>query len=228
MHPVDEITRDCFGAIFQVRRMDPATLPDPQLLHRRLCAFIDGMIAKARELGLSQEDVSDVAYAVVALADEVALALPGAVREFWMYNLLQLRYFNENVAGENFFRRVEVLRGDPRRSEVLKVYYLCLVLGFQGRYRVRGGEQELASLTETLKDDLARRRVITDEALSPEGGRPASAGGRARRALPIVWLSAAAIATALIINVALHVSLASGVGEVVSRIGTLTARATRK
>jgi len=228
MDRVDEITRDCFGAIIQMRRLEGAALPDPQLLHRRMCGFVDGMIGKAREHGLSQEDLGDIAYAVVALADEVALALPGAVREFWMYNLLQLRYFNENVAGENFFRRADALRTDPRRAEVLKVYYLCLMLGFQGRYRVRGGDAELATVTETLRDDLKRHGLIGDEALAPRGGRPQATGGAARRALPIVWLSAAAIATAIVINIALHVSLASGVGDVASRIGTLTARATGK
>src|SRR3954454_16967611 len=97
---IDELTRDCFSAIIQLRRIDASAQPDPQLLHRRLCGFIDAMIARARELAVPQDDTGDVVYAIVALADELALAMAGPVQQFWMYNLLQLRYFNENLAGE--------------------------------------------------------------------------------------------------------------------------------
>jgi type VI protein secretion system component VasF len=93
---------------------------------------------------------------------------------------------------------------------------------------VRGGEAELTLLVETLRDELARLRIIQEDVLSPHGGRPAASKGGSRRNLPIVWLSAAAIGTAVLINLALHVSLSSGVGDVAARITTLTARATGK
>ncbi len=172
---------------------------------------------------MAQDETGDIVYAIVALADDVALAMAGPVQQYWMYNLLQLRYFNENLAGENFFHRVEVIRNNPRRADTLKVYYLCLLFGFQGRYRVRGGDAELAALTERLQQDLARLQLLQDESLSPRGGRPVAVVGAARRNLPVIWLSAAAIATAVLINLVLHVSLASRVGDVVSRIGALTA-----
>lgn len=228
MDRVDEITRDCLNAIIQVRRLDAQSVPDPQFLHRRLCTFIDAMIGKARELGLGPDETGDIVYPIVALADEVAQAMPGPVQQHWMYNLLQLRYFNETLAGENFFVRVDNIRGDPRRVDVLKVYYLCLLFGFQGRFRVRGGDAERAAFVERLQQDLARFRLLQEEPLSPRGGRPAAAGSAARRSLPIIWLSAAAIITALLLNVVLHASLASGVGDVVDRIGALTARATAR
>jgi type VI secretion system protein ImpK len=228
MDQIDEITRDCFNAIIQLRRIDPGSSPDPNLLHRRLCNFIDGMINKARQMRIAEADMADAAYAVVALADEVALAMPGAVASFWMYNLLQLRYFNENLAGENFFRRAEQLRADPRRYAVLRVYYLCLLFGFQGRYRISGGENERMAFVESLQQDLVRTKMMQDEILAPRGNRPAMASSRVRRNLPILWLSGAAIGCALLINLVLHISLSSGVRDVVDRIGALTAHATAR
>ena len=71
------------------------------------------MIHRAREAGVRPDDVADITYAICALADELALGVPGAMQQYWMYNLLQLRYFNENVAGENFFHRLQALRADP-------------------------------------------------------------------------------------------------------------------
>src|SRR5687768_15098200 len=119
MDLVDELTRDGFAAVIQLRRMTASrgaaafASIDPQVLHHRLCGYIDALIQRGRERGLSPDDLGDVVYALVALADEVALSVAGAVPQFWMSNLLQLRYFNENLAGENFYLRLETLRADP-------------------------------------------------------------------------------------------------------------------
>jgi type VI secretion system protein ImpK len=217
---IDELTRDCFGAIIQLRRLGATGSPDPQMLHTRLCWFVDRMIQWGREGQVPQEDLGDLVYAIVALADEVALAIP-SVQQFWMYNLLQLRYFNENLAGENFFRRLETLRADPRRYAILRVYYVCLLFGFQGRYRVRGGDVELAQLTETLRLDLARHKFIEEETLSPHGGRPQEAGVGVRNSLPVLWMALGAVGVAIAINFALHVSLGSRTTDVVERIAEL-------
>ena len=222
-HVIDEITRDCFGAIIQLRRLESVVGPDPQTLHGRLCWFVDQMIQKGQAAGLTPEDLGDVAYAVIALADEVAIGVP-ALRDFWMYNLLQLRYFNENVAGENFFYRLDLLKQNPQRYPVLQVFYVCLLFGFQGRYRVRGGEVELGRITEALQQDLARWRIIEEETLSPRGGRPREQAGRARRNLPVLWLSIAAVAVAVGINLTLHLTLSSSVSAVKDRISALKAR----
>ena len=223
MDVIDEITRDCFGAIIQLRRLDPQATLDAQTLHGRLCWFVDQMIQRGQELKMTPEDLGDIAYAIVALADEVVLGIP-TLRDFWMYNLLQLRYFNENVAGENFFYRLDLLRNNPQRYPVLQIYYLCLLFGFQGRYRVRGGEVELGRITEQLQHDLQRFKIIEEETLSPRGARPPETAGRARRNLPILWLSAAAVISALAINLALHFSLDRSVTVVKDRITALKAR----
>ena len=220
---IDQITRDCFGAIIQLRALDQNATPDAQTLHGRLCWFVDQMIHKGQELGVSQEDLGDITYAIVALADEVVLGIP-AVRDFWMYNLLQLRYFNENVAGENFFYRLDLLKNNPQRYPALQVYYICLLFGFQGRYRVRGGEVELQRITDQLQHDLQRFKVIEEETLSPRGARPAEDLGRARRTLPVLGLSLAAIGLALGINLTLHFTLGSSVKGVKERITALKAR----
>jgi type VI secretion system protein ImpK len=222
MDVVDELTRDCFGAVIQLRRMaaSGATI-DPQLLYQRLCWFVDTMIQRAREAQVGADDLGDIVYAIVALADEVALSVPGAVQQFWMYNLLQLRYFNENLAGENFYRRLETLRADPRRYPILRIYYLCLLFGFQGRYRVRGGEIELSQLVETLRLDLARHKIIEEEVLAPHGGRPQQEGSLVRRNLPVLGLAIAAVVVAVGLNLALHVSLGSRTDDVVERIQKL-------
>ena len=105
-----------------------------------------------------------------------------------------------------------------------RIEYLCLLFGFQGRYRVRGGEVELGRITEQLQHDLMRHRIIEEETLSPRGARPQETAGRARRNLPIVWLSAMAVVVAVVINLTLHFTLDSSVSVVKDRIAALKAR----
>jgi type VI secretion system protein ImpK len=220
MDVFDDLTRDCFGAIIQLRRMGTGTLPDAQLLYNRLCWFIDTMAQRARAANVSSEDLGDLVYAVVALADEVALSFP-QTHSVWMSTPLQLRYFNENLAGENFFHRLNHLKQNPARYGVLRIYYLCLVLGFQGRYRMRGAEMELQQIIDTLQLDLARQKFLEEEQLSPHGNRPAGETSRVRRNLPVVWFSLAAVGLAFLVNLALHWSLGSRTDSVVEHISEL-------
>lgn len=109
----------------------------------------------AVKLGVSSEDVYAAKYAFCAAVDEAMLSQPSPLREDWERNPLQLRLFGEHLAGEHFFDRLEQLRsqGAPRLAS-LEVYHYCLLLGFEGKYRLEGPEK-LGYLTARLGDEIA-------------------------------------------------------------------------
>ncbi len=218
MDRINGVTGECFNALAQLRQLDETALPAPEALHRKMRGFVDAMMQRAAQAGFSREDVNDIAYAVVALADEVALSKSEALRQFWTGQQLQLLYFQENVAGEGFFTRLDTLRRDPRRHEVLRVYALALLFGFQGRYRVRGGELELMNLQDELQRTLARAREHENETLSPQGEPPeVTRAGRGGKSL-LLYGAAGAIAAALALVLVLRIWLGSSVSSVVERI----------
>src|SRR5215471_11222074 len=196
MKKITELTKDCFNAINQLREAQAGVAPPPELLHQRLRAFVDELLERGPREGYQERDVKDMAYALVALADEMALAMSENVRRYWMANLLQLRYFNENVAGEGFFSRLESMRRDPRRIEVLEVYYLCLLFGFQGKYAIRGGEIEILNLIDALRGELAQALDVPDE-LSPSSERPDDFIRKSRGRMPFLWVAIGALALAV-------------------------------
>ncbi len=218
MDRINGVTGECFNALAQLRQLDESALPAPEALHRRMRGFVDAMMQRAQQAGFSREDVSDIAYAIVALTDEVALSKSEALRQFWVGQQLQLQYFQENVAGEGFFTRLEGLRRDPRRHEVLRVYALALLFGFQGRYRVRGGELELMNLQDDLQRSLARAREHEEEVLSPQGEPPEISKARGRGKGTLLYVAGGALAGALALVVVLRVWLGSSVSSVVERI----------
>jgi type VI secretion system protein ImpK len=218
MDRVNEITNEVFTAVAQIRRADERSYPMPEVLHGRMRSFVDGAMRRAADLGFTQHDVHDIGYVLVALIDEVVVAKGGELREFWLPRLLQLQYFNENVAGEGVFDRLQALLHDPSRVEVLKVYYMVLLFGFQGKYRVRGGEMELADVTDRVAETLRRSGHMGEVELSPEGARPRERGGGVGRNLPLIAISVAALVFALIVYLGLQLTITSRAGNVVERI----------
>jgi type VI secretion system protein ImpK len=199
MDRVNEATKDCFDVIIQLRQAEASAVPPPEVLNHRLRGVVDEVLRRASALGFGHQDTQDMAYALVALIDELVLGKPEHYRRFWMSNLLQLHYFNENVAGDGFFDRLHALRKDPHRVEVLRIYYLCLLFGFQGRYRIRGGEVELLTLIDSVQKDLERASPFDFDVLSPHGERPSERLASARRRASLISISVSVMALALLI-----------------------------
>ncbi len=219
MDQVNEVTSECFNALIQIRSLADEGHLAPEMFHSRLISFIDGVFAKGRQAGMQEHDVQDMAYAVVALADELALRKPGGIRDVWMSNPLQLHYFNENVAGEGFFYRLEHLIRDPSRLDVLRVYYQCLLFGFQGKFAIRGGELELAAVTRRAQDALGG--ILRQESLSKRHLRPKERINRQRQGYITIWIGLFAILFALALLIVLRVSLNSQTETQTERISEM-------
>ncbi len=203
MDRINEVTRHCLDALIALRHSPDGRLPPAETMRQQMASLVDDLLERAAQQGFVQSDCQEIAYAVVALADEIAMAKPEGFRQGWLRQLLQLQYFNENTAGEGFFKRLQALRADPQRAEVLRVYHLCLLLGFQGRYRFRGGELELVRLIDELG-----RTVGAPELLSPHLAR-ASGTTRDPRRGPLLMASAMVLAASLLFYAGLRLVLSS-------------------
>ena len=219
MTSLDVVTRDCFNALIQLRAAQGRSHTPPDQIYQNLVHFIDTMRQQAQRNGISQADCEDVQYAIVALADEIAMRMPGTIRDFWMSRPLQLHYFNENVAGEGFFVRLGRIMSAPDRSDVLQVYLTCLLFGFQGRYAMRGGELQLDALIRSVKERLGL--LVKASPLSVHHLRPKERRSVANDAMPAVWLALFGLLFSIGLITVLRVSLDSRTESVLERIDRL-------
>jgi type VI secretion system protein ImpK len=98
----------------------------------------------------TQEDYDSARFAICAWVDEAILNSPWSSRNQWQREQLQRLTYQTTEAGEEFFERLNVLGLHQR--EIREVYYLCLALGFMGRYCHKGDEYLLEQLkTSNLK-----------------------------------------------------------------------------
>lgn len=121
----------------------------------------------AKALKFDPEDIANSRYALAAFVDEAVLRSQWAGKEQWADNPLQLQLFETYLAGEGFFEKLGTLRSRGESAvEVLEIYYLCLVLGFEGKYGMEGTER-LTALAKTINDELSRFRPMNSEGVSP-------------------------------------------------------------
>lgn len=219
MERVNEVTRDSFNALIQIRNLGEDAYVAPEMLYQRFIGFIEDLRQKAYQTGIQERDIHDIMYAIVALADEVAMRSSSAVRDFWMQNPLQLHYFNENLAGENFFHRLDYVLADPSRQEALRVFHYCLMFGFQGRYAVRGGELELAAIQRRVQDALGP--VMRPEPLSKRHFRPRERISRRNAGYFTVWIGLFAVLFSLALIIVLRTALNTQTDAVIRRIDKL-------
>jgi type VI secretion system protein ImpK len=198
--------------------------PPPAELRARIDRLFGEMRTRASAAGVSHEDVADAAYALAALLDELLLLSghwPG--RGEWQASPLQYVYFHENTAGDGFFRRTEALLQQPQRAHVLLVYFLCLAMGFQGRYAISGGAG--AAGVQAFYDAVAAvaaQSLPKVRGLSPRGEPPDVGRTLLRRESPFVRAAIAFLVIAVIAFVALRAVLSFDTGAAVRAMRAAT------
>lgn len=217
MDRVNWVVHDCFNAARQLRKASQGSAMSPAQLYARTRALVDALLTDAAKAGYSSEDARLMVYAVVALLDEIVMSQPGALREYWSANPLQLAYFKENLAGENFFAHLERVRSDPSRIDVLRVFYLALLFGFQGKHRMRGSEVELSDLVEAIRTQLGRTLTVP-EFLSPDAQAVEQSLFPAGPRVSLAWLGAGSLLIALVVYVSLRMVLAERADDVVTQL----------
>lgn len=131
---------------------------DAEVFRDRLKQFLTQFERGAGKLGASADDIYACKYAFCATVDEAVLMSSFKVRESWQRLPLQVQFFGDQLAGEQFFLKLDEFRQQgTSRLQVLEVYQMCLLLGFQGKYLIEGSEK-LGYLTARLGDEIARMR----------------------------------------------------------------------
>lgn len=183
---------------------------DSKVFAEQMSTFLADVDRQAKTLGASADDVHAARYAFCAAVDEIILRSPYPVREAWQTRPLQLRLFGDQLAGEHFFHKLEDLRArGAAHLQVLEVFHMCLLLGFQGRYAI-DGDEKLKFMCSTLGNEIARMRG-KPRAFAPHAERPDQIANKIGSDLSL-WLLTAVFALAGLAYIGLRASLAHSTG----------------
>lgn len=178
---------DCFveliGYVSYFRQLPPGEQPG----FERVQADIAELIAKSQEMcrvnRLSTTDFELAQFGVLAWIDETMLGSGWPERQRWQGEQLQRVHYQTVDAGVQFFDKLNELQ--PQQVQVREVYYICLALGFSGRYCNPGDEFLLGQLKSSNLKLLGAGAANLDELLSsrlfPDGYSDGTTGGRVQK-----------------------------------------------
>jgi type VI secretion system protein ImpK len=173
--------------------------PDPGELRERAVAAMRKFEADARAGNVPMDQLRPAHYALCAALDDVVLNTPWGSQGGWAARSLVSTFHQQVQAGERFFQLLQQLQQAPGTSlPVLELMYVCLALGFQGRYRLSPrGPAELDRLREELYGVITRQRgTMPDPALSPRW-QGADAPYRPAKPRVPIWVMATAVVALL-------------------------------
>jgi type VI secretion system protein ImpK len=140
-------------------------LNDFATFRRRINDALQDVQKDAAAAGYRSRETRSAESAVVAFLDEAVLSLKDPSRDAWAKQTLSLELYSESNAGEVFYEHLDELIGETdssRLADLLEVYLLCLLLGFEGKF---SGAMRVQA---TLMADRLRGRI---EAIRGSGYR---------------------------------------------------------
>ncbi|RJG07956.1 DotU family type IV/VI secretion system protein [Noviherbaspirillum cavernae] len=181
---------------------------DADLFSSQVRRYLDTFEKSARLAHVSPDDIHAAKYAFCAAVDESILSSAMPIREVWERAPLQLMLFGDQLAGENFFVKLEEVRHRGAASvQALEVFYMCLLIGFQGKYMLESKEK-LNYLIATLDKEIAHLKGKRAQ-FAPHWKSPDSIKHLMKTEIPM-WIVCAAL---LLLGIATY----SGLGWMLAR-----------
>src|SRR6266852_2484193 len=198
-------------------RANRQTVSDAESFRHHIREALKSAASDAQRSGYEMADIKLAAFATVALLDESILNSRNPLFEDWPRKPLQEEMFGIHVAGETFFQYVQQLvsRNDSAdTADLLEVYYLCLLLGYRGRYSAGSGG-ELRATKDAIADKIRRirgdfRGLAPEWALPQDAQRPAGSDPWIRK---LTWTAIACAALAVLLFLVFKLTLNSGVSD---------------
>ena len=174
------------------RLRNTVTQPDSGDLRERAVREVRNFERQGRDAGIDMELLRPAHYAICASLDDVVLNTPWGSSGGWGVNSLVSTFHQEVRSGERFFDLLEKMKVSPGTFlPVLELMYLCMSLGFVGRYRLSPrGPGELERVREDTYAIIARQRQVAHPELSPHA-KGLDAPYRPSRFVVPIWVAAA-------------------------------------
>lgn len=204
MHPIDAFM-PLIARVVDLRSELQGEQPGYEQVQEEIRRLLVLSEETCRTAGLDQADYDQARFAVCAWIDETVLASGWSGKQKWQHDQLQRAYYQTTEAGVEVFERLERLQ--PQQRDLREVFYLCLALGFRGRY-IRPGDDILLEQLKTsnlkLLENLADLPPLDKIELFPGAIDKKPPESPSAGSLAITPFNAVAVAAPLILFVFLY------------------------
>jgi type VI secretion system protein ImpK len=214
-----DIASECFILILQLRATND--YGSASILKSRVIEMFDKFENSARRIGIDNEKVRLAKFALVAFLDETIISSEWAEKNEWLAEPLQIKLFDTFNAGEEFFTNMSSLRQrTSANKDILEIYYLCLSLGFKGKYQLQSPEN-LRRIIDDFNLELHPEAFRSIDLLSPNGKPRQSIVQTVKSGLPLWVYPVGAVVILLIFYLIMSFSISGKLDDVLDILSTL-------
>lgn len=156
------------GPIFDlILRLKAGIVAPSNELRPKIASLLTDFENRAERYRFSSKITQVAKFALAAFVDETVLSNNFNLKDEWEKYPLQLEYFGEHLAGNKFFEKLAaMLKQIDVTADAVEIYYVCMLLGFKGRYAVYEKDKLLQIMQETA-NALVKAGKIRPVELSP-------------------------------------------------------------
>ena len=216
---LSDIASECFILILQLRATND--YGSASILKSRVIEMFDKFENNARRIGIDNEKVRLAKFALVAFLDETIISSEWAEKNEWLAEPLQIKLFDTFNAGEEFFTNMSSLRQrTSANKDILEIFYLCLSLGFKGKYQLQSPEN-LRRIIDDFNLELHPEAFRSIDILSPNGKPRQSIVQTVKTGLPLWVYPTAALVILIIFYLIMSFSISGKLDDVLDILSTL-------
>ncbi|ATC59071.1 type IVB secretion system protein IcmH/DotU [Vibrio anguillarum] len=144
-----------FGLSLRVRSLSECE--NIEQIYKQTVEEIKAIEIELAEQGFEHAILMAYRYILCAFLDEAVMGTEWGASSVWAEHSMLSRFHNETWGGEKVFTILSRLEGEPKRYRaLLEFIYQCLVLGFEGKYRVmESGHNEREKVISRLHDTIS-------------------------------------------------------------------------
>lgn len=165
---------------------------DPLVLRETFVQGLHDFEWRCAQREVDEESRLYARYILCTVLDELVIKTPWGNSGYWSKQSLLAQFHGETKGGEKFFQLLEHLQLHPAKYLfVLELMYVCMGLGFEGRYRlIERGYLEIERLRDNIFQMIRLQRGEPERQLSQHWRGFESNKKPLMRQLP-VWVVAA-------------------------------------
>ncbi len=216
---LSDIASECFILILQLRSTNDYGTAD--VLKSKVLNLFEKFENNARKIGIDNEKVRLAKFALVAFLDETIISSEWSEKSEWLTEPLQIKLFDTFNAGEEFFTNMSTLRQRSSvNKDVLEIFYLCLSLGFKGKYQLQSPEN-LRRIIDDLNLELHPEAYRSLDVLSPNGKPKQSIVQTVKTGIPLWVYPVGVLVILLVFYVILSFSASGNLDDVLDFLNSL-------
>lgn len=211
-----EFASDCLILILQLRSTND--YGDPVVLNNHISEMFNKFERDARMASIDNEKIQLAKFALIAFLDETIISSSWNRKDSWLSEPLQLKLFETFNAGEEFFDHLNKLRQrTSSNKDVLEIFFLCLTLGFKGKYQLQSPEN-LRRIIDDLNMELHPEMYKLIDTISPNGKPHDTFIETAKSKIPLWIYPLGVVIICLVFYVLMSTSISSKASDVIEII----------